>query len=112
MEWTRSGDRRVRSRASERIIVEVMGDEPLGHRWRPATALAVLVAVTATVGVVIAIFATSPDPRADTTDADSNAVPVPDANRYPGPARPERNVGGIVHRPAQRLLFPHVDADR
>ncbi len=33
-----------------------MGDEPPGRRWRPAAALAVLVAVTATVGVLIAIL--------------------------------------------------------
>ena len=46
--------------ASERIIVEVMGDEPPGHRWRPAAALAVLVAVTATVGVLIAILQRPP----------------------------------------------------
>jgi hypothetical protein len=46
--------------ASERIIVEVMGDEPPGRRWRPAAALAVLVAVTATVGVVIAILQRPP----------------------------------------------------
>jgi hypothetical protein len=46
--------------ASERIIVEVMGDEPPGHRWRPAAALAALVAVTATVGVLIAILQRPP----------------------------------------------------
>ena len=33
-----------------------MGDEPPGRRWRPAAALAVLVAVTATVGVLIAVL--------------------------------------------------------
>jgi hypothetical protein len=37
-----------------------MGDEPPGHRWRPAAALAVLVAVTATVGVLIAILQRPP----------------------------------------------------
>jgi len=45
---------------SERIIVEVMRHEPPGRRWRPAAALAVLVAVTATVGVVIAILQRPP----------------------------------------------------
>ena len=33
-----------------------MGDEPPGRRWRPAAALAALVAVIATVGVLIAVF--------------------------------------------------------
>src|ERR1700733_10784107 len=37
-----------------------MGDEPTRHGWRPAAALAVLVAVTATVGVLIAAFQRSP----------------------------------------------------
>ena len=46
--------------AGERIIVDVMGDEPPGHRSRPAAALAVLVAVTATVGGVIAILQRPP----------------------------------------------------
>jgi hypothetical protein len=46
--------------ASERIILEVMGDEPPGYRWRPAAALAVLVAVTATVGVFIAVLQRPP----------------------------------------------------
>jgi hypothetical protein len=46
--------------ASERIIVEVMGDEPPGRRRRPAAALAVLVAVTVTVGVLIAVLQRPP----------------------------------------------------
>ncbi len=33
-----------------------MGDEPPGRWWRPAAALAALVAVIATVGVLIAVF--------------------------------------------------------
>ncbi len=37
-----------------------MGDEARGHRWRPAAALAVLVAVIASVGVLIAIVQRPP----------------------------------------------------
>ena len=57
--------------ASERIIVEVMGDEPPGRRWRPAAALAVLVAVTAAVGVLIAIVQRPP------THAPIRPTPIP-----------------------------------
>jgi hypothetical protein len=57
--------------ASERIIVEVMGDEPPGRRRRPTAALAVLVAVTATVGVVIAILQRPP------THAPIRPTPIP-----------------------------------
>jgi hypothetical protein len=37
-----------------------MGDEPPGRRWRPAAALAALVAVTAIVGVLIAVLQRPP----------------------------------------------------
>ena len=66
-------------RGSERIIVEVMGDEPPGGRWRPAAALAVLVAVTATVGVLIAILQRPP------THAPIRPMPVPTSIPTPTP---------------------------
>jgi hypothetical protein len=67
--------------ASERIIVEVMGDEPPGYRWRPAAALAALVAVTATVGVLIAILQRPPthSPIRPTTIPTSIPTPTPRA---------------------------------
>lgn len=65
--------------ASERIIVEVMGDEPPGRRWRPAAALAVLVAVTAIVGVLIAIVQRPP------THAPIRPTPIPTPFPFPTP---------------------------
>jgi hypothetical protein len=44
----------------QRIIVEVMAGEPSGHGWRPAAALVGLVAVTATVGVLISVLQRPP----------------------------------------------------
>jgi hypothetical protein len=49
-------------RGSERIIVEVMGDEPPGGRWRPAAALAALVAVTQTAHALDGTFMLSSPP--------------------------------------------------
>ena len=68
-----------------------MRHEPPGRRWRPAAALALLVAVTATVGVVIAILQRPPTHAPSTTDADSDVHSHAHANPYRGPARSERN---------------------
>jgi hypothetical protein len=65
--------------ASERIIVEVMGDEPSGRRWRPAAALALLVAVTATVGVLIAIV------QRPASHAPIRPTPIPSPFPFPTP---------------------------
>ena len=59
-ERTKCPARSLLSRPSERIIVEVMRDEPSGHGWWPAVVLAALVAVTATVGVLIAVLQRPP----------------------------------------------------
>jgi hypothetical protein len=58
------------SAGSKCIIVEVMGDEPPGRRWRPANALAVLVAVTATAGILIAVL------QRPTTHAPARPSPI------------------------------------
>jgi hypothetical protein len=56
-----------------------MGDEPPGHRWRPAAALALLVAVTATVGVLIAVLQRPP------AHAPIRSTPIPTPFPFPTP---------------------------
>jgi hypothetical protein len=57
---------------NECIVVEAVRDEiPRQRRWRPAAALAVLVAVTATVGVLIAVLQRPP------THAPIRPTPIP-----------------------------------
>ncbi len=70
---------------SERIIVEVVRDEIPRHSWGPVTAIAVLVVVTATVGVVIAISKTSLThvPRRPTPIPTSIPMPTPTALQPP-----------------------------
>jgi hypothetical protein len=68
---------------SERIIVEAVGDEIPRHRWGPVAAIAVLVAVTATVGVVIAIL------KPSLTHAPIRPTPIPTSIPTPTPTAPE-----------------------
>ena len=58
-------------------IVEVIGHEPPGHRWRPAAAIAVLVAVTATVGVLIAVLQRPPSHASIRPTAIPTSIPAP-----------------------------------
>jgi len=68
---------------SERIIVEAVGDEIPRHRWGPVAAIAVLVAVTATVGVVIAIS------KPSLTHAPIRPTPIPTSIPTPTPTAPQ-----------------------
>ncbi len=67
---------------TERIIVEAVRDEIPRHRW-PVAAIAVLVGVTATVGVVIAISKPSP------THAPIRPTPIPTSIPTPTPTAPQ-----------------------
>jgi len=62
-----------------------MADEAPGHSWRPAAALAVLVAVTATVGVLIAILGrpSTRAPMGSTPNPTSSPTPTPAATQTP-----------------------------
>jgi hypothetical protein len=93
--------------ASERIIVEVMGDEPPGRRRRPAAALAVLVAVTATVGVLIAILQRPPThaPIRPTPIPTSIPTPTPSATQTPISVDLSGTWGGLCTGPFSANTF-------
>jgi hypothetical protein len=73
------------STSSQRIIVDVVGNRPPGQRSRPAAALVVLVAVTATVGILIAVLQRPPThaPIRPTAIPTSIPTPTPDATQTP-----------------------------
>ncbi len=65
------------------MIVEAVGDEIRRHRWRPLAGIALVAAVTATVGVVIAIS------KPSLTHAPIRPTPLPTSIPLPSPTAPE-----------------------
>ena len=65
-----------------------MGDEPPGRRWRSAAALAVLVAATAAVGVLIAVLQRPP------SHAPIQATAIPTSTPTAPQASPSLNLSG------------------
>ena len=65
-----------------------MGDEPPGPRWRPGAALAVLVAATAAVGVLIAVLQRPP------SHAPIQATAIPTSTPTAPQASPSLNLSG------------------